>query len=376
MYDIDKEWNDFLISKNSAKEIDDNISTINLSPTIREITTTPSSDIIIPKPSELYISTKSKISYLNQPIDLSVFWKIDIIPYSYPGIGIIKKQMKVISNTQDELDFLKHQLQSEKYFEENVIRQMSRIKFKDVRKISIGLSKKDIIDCGESNKKKHAFDNCFVLIIRCKIGDNYKEFHVKLFNTGKIEIPGIQYNSVFVQITEMIRDILQPFTKKPIILNGRNDDIILINSNFNCGFYIDRERLIYILKKKYNLQAIYDPCNAYPGIQCKFYYDKSNPLSSVTSEKLPITQQHSGKSDNIRKISFMIFRTGSVLIVGKCEEYVLMDCYNFVKTLLQTEYHDIVHNCNADNIICDKIVRKRNIRKRNVIINASVIQKT
>ena len=165
MYDIDKEWNDFLISKNSAKEIDDNISTINLSPTIREITTTPSSDIIIPKPSELYISTKSKISYLNQPIDLSVFWKIDIIPYSYPGIGIIKKQMKVISNTQDELDFLKHQLQSEKYFEENVIRQMSRIKFKDVRKISIGLSKKDIIDCGESNKKKHAFDNCFVLII-------------------------------------------------------------------------------------------------------------------------------------------------------------------------------------------------------------------
>jgi hypothetical protein len=46
----------------------------------------------------------------------------------------------------------------------------------------------------------------------------------------------------------------------------------LINSNFNCGFFINREALYDILKFKYNLQSIYDPCS-YPGIQCKFYYN-------------------------------------------------------------------------------------------------------
>ena len=30
-----------------------------------------------------------------------------------------------------------------------------------------------------------------------------------------------------------------------------------------------------ILKMKYNLQPIYDPCS-YPGIQCKFYYNSKN----------------------------------------------------------------------------------------------------
>ena len=42
----------------------------------------------------------------------------------------------------------------------------------------------------------------------------------------------------------------------------------------------------------------------------------------------------------------MIFRTGSVLIVGKCEEVVLRKIYEFIKQLLHDQYHDIVdRNC-------------------------------
>jgi hypothetical protein len=51
------------------------------------------------------------------------------------------------------------------------------------------------------------------------------------------------------------------------------------------------------------------------------------------------------KTSNVDKahyeISFMIFRTGSVLIVGKCNEDVLHEIYEFIRTMLETEYMEI-----------------------------------
>ena len=42
----------------------------------------------------------------------------------------------------------------------------------------------------------HLIYNCFVVILRISIGvDLYKEFHVKVFNTGKLELPGIRSDS-------------------------------------------------------------------------------------------------------------------------------------------------------------------------------------
>ena len=66
-----------------------------------------------------------------------------------------------------------------------------KLKFKDVRKINVGLCKKDLTSY--RTKRKGAFYNCFVLILRIKNKDGiFKEAHVKVFNTGKLEIPGIQ----------------------------------------------------------------------------------------------------------------------------------------------------------------------------------------
>ena len=42
-----------------------------------------------------------------------------------------------------------------------------------------------------------------------------------------------------------------------------------------------------------------------------------------------------------KAISFMIFRTGSILIVGNCDIFVLKIIYNFLKNILQTEYNNI-----------------------------------
>ena len=41
------------------------------------------------------------------------------------------------------------------------------------------------------------------------------------------------------------------------------------------------------------------------------------------------------------EVSFMIFRTGSCLIVGNCTEKILRFVYNFIKNMLETEYVNI-----------------------------------
>lgn len=295
-----------------------------------------------PNPTDLYISTKSKIAYLNQNIDLKkMFWNISLIPYCHQQNGVIKKQIKYISESAEELEKLKETLKNESYFQEQIITSINnpngRIKFKDIRKISVGLSKKDILSfrC----KKKSAFYNCFVMIIRYKLGNTFKEFHIKVFNTGKLKIPGIQSEETFTEISEYIISILQPFMSEKLEYK-RPSDNVLINSNFNCGFYINQDVLFNLLKYTYNIQCIYDPCS-YPGIQCKFYYNyETNDMSGHQLNNMTIKENKKSSSDTI--ISFMIFRTGSILISGKCDEFIINKIYEFIKNLLMTEYNKIV----------------------------------
>ena len=75
----------------------------------------------------------------------------------------------------------------------------------------------------------------------------------------------------------------------------------------------------------------YDSCS-YPGIQSKFYYipdkmpDEQNGQQPVSTD-MPYYE-----------VSFMIFRTGSILIVGKCNEEILNIIYRFICTILETDY--------------------------------------
>ena len=300
---------------------------------------------------------------MTEPVDLRIFWDIPVIPYATPKNGVIKKQIKINSKSQEELDEIQARLQKELYFDEHVMSHIDnpsgRIKFKDIRKITIGISKKDIMSY--RSKKKQAFYNCFVMIIRLKIDVDFKEFHIKVFNTGKLEIPGVQNDEMFEMVLKSIIQILQPHSPTQLCYN-KTSDTVLINSNFNCGFYIDREMLYDILRSKYNIQAIYDPCS-YPGVQCKFYYNKDIGVQTGNQ----ITTENKGKYTNIVEVSFMIFRTGSVLIVGMCEEDVLLEIYNFLKLLLLTEFENVCQGLldGNHNLLKDK---KKKIRKKIITI--------
>jgi hypothetical protein len=339
---IDEEWAQFISSNNDDNSVcsdDDLINILDSNINNDMIHEENNNKTTAPKPSNIYISTRTKIAFLNQQIDLKLlFWKIKIIPYYIPNIGVIKKQMKFNSNEPEDLEEIQKNLESEIYYDQHIITNINnpngRIKFKDVRKISIGICKKDLTNV--RTKKKSAFYNCFVMIVRILIDQTYKEFHVKIFNTGKIEIPGIQSEKVFQMLLKLVIKILQPYISEELNYDVNSEETVLINSNFNCGFFINRESLYDILKFKYNIQSIYDPCS-YPGIQCKFYFnpDLEKQIGSQISE------EDKKRFKNMKQVSFMIFRTGSVLIVGRCDESVLMSIYEFLKIILNNEYKNI-----------------------------------
>lgn len=316
-----------------------------------------------PQCSDIYISTKTKIAYLNQPIHLAnTYWKLPIIPYHLPCEGIVKKQMKFNSISQEELDSISAQVPKDSYVDEYIITQIinpeGRIKFKDVRKISIGLCKKDIISY--RGKRKGAFYNCFVLMLRILHNGTYKEIHVKVFNTGKLEIPGMQQDSMLVKVLHLLIKIMGESVvyEKKIDYIKDKCDTVLINSNFRCGFFLSREGLYEILKTKYRINCSYDSCS-YPGIQSEFYYDPAI--------KVQTGQQPKEMNDTIVKVSFMIFRTGSALIVGKCTENVLHIIYNFLCKLLSDEYQNIF--CGLNVYSMNTPPSKRKINKKTICFN-------
>ena len=308
----------------------------------------------IPKCSPIYISTKTKIIYLSKVIELKEnFWKIPMIDYSNPIEGVIKKQMKYCFDDMDEVKKVDELLEKESVKKiQSLTKNKNVNKFKDIRKISIGVCKKDIISV--RGKLKSAFYNCFVLILRIFINNTFKEAHVKIFNTGKLEIPGIQTDEFLNKILEKILDILNNVCNLNISIKMNTCETVLINSNFNCGYFINRDKLFDKLKIKYKLHTSYDPCS-YPGIMSKFWY---NPGEDV--------QTGIKQATNALQISFMIFRTGSVLIVGKCDEYILMTIFEFLKEIFISEYSEI-----SQEGVIPTTQKKKSRRKKYIKISVS-----
>jgi len=171
----------------------------------------------------------------------------------------------------------------------------------------------------------------------------------------------------------MILDTLRPFinNKNEILFIDKDDEQnILINSNFNCNFFINREKLYNILNsEKYGIESAYDPCS-YPGVKCKFYFNNNYGIDYflqtgkvlVEDQKMKLSELV--KNNKYTEISFMIFRTGSCLIVGNCTETILNFVFEFIKKILTEEYNNI----RVDTVNTNIKNKKTKIRKKTIFM--------
>ena len=61
-------------------------------------------------------------------------------------------------------------------------------------------------------KNQNVFYNCFVVELRLfdKEINSFKEIHVKVFNTGKLEIPGIKTEKTLMSVLELLTKTMRP----------------------------------------------------------------------------------------------------------------------------------------------------------------------
>ena len=187
-------------------------------------------------------------------------------------------------------------------------------------------------DCliGNQENKINVYEDDLVDIFNsrtfCLFDDvqkKYKETHVKVFNTGKLELPGIKCKHFYKTVLSYLTKMFNEHCNISYTVCDKHETV-LINSNFSCGYCINREKMARLLQEKYLFETAYDPCS-YPGIMSKWVIPNTN-----------------------NRISFMIFRTGSVLIVGKCCEEDIFNLYSILKTIFNDEFNEINVN---DNII-------------------------
>jgi hypothetical protein len=261
--------------------------------------------------------------------------------------------MKVACFSKEECEDTTQRLQQYPYFNERIMKQTdnpnsTKHKFKRESKVTVGISTKNVLNC-RGKEKGGAMFNCFAITIRFRNETGrFQEIHIKVFNTGKLEIPGINNQQLLVRVTEYLIIILQPFFETPILFleNTSDNDNVLINSNFHCGFNINRDILHNIIKRKYKIDTLFDSCK-YPGINCKFYFNREIGFNEELQNGVIKHEDHRLKMDELQethkyiKITFVIFQTGSCIIVGNCSEKVLRFVFEFVKKLLRTEYKSI-----------------------------------
>ena len=326
---LEQQWNSFCSTKTSH------------APSIPAPMTSCKSEETAPTPTDLYISTKTKIVYLDTgPLDLDdIFWRLPVIPYATEGNGVIKKQMKTTCHTIEEVRKIQDEIDAVECAKLTPIRGSASAPTAThpfVSKVNIGLCKKDIVS--QRNKEKGAFYNCFMLVLRVFCHGTYSEVNLKVFNTGKLSFPGMLSKELLDNSLALVCSLLTRPGCPSVTHNPSTIDTVLVNSNFNCGFYIDRDALVDILKYECDLHVSYDPCS-YPGIQCK-YFMPSNAGTDVGDGVCRCGKSCAGRKGAVtcQEVSFMVFRTGSVLIVGRCNETTLQCVYEKLKSLL-IKYH-------------------------------------
>jgi TATA-box binding protein (TBP) (component of TFIID and TFIIIB) len=286
--------------------------------------------------------------------------------------------MKVAAATKAESEANQERLRKTYYYTEHIIKQIDNpiaktIKFKDERKVTIGISTKNVMNY-RGKEKGGAMFNCIALTFRFRNNQNsFHEIHVKIFNTGKLEIPGVLNTDLFDSVKGFILRTLQPYFETPIGFKDIPSENVLINSNFECNYNINRDMLHTILRsEKYRIDTTFDSCS-YPGVKCKFYFCNKNGFDMekqrgvILQEDRNMTVEELIVSKKYTKVSFMIFRTGGCLIVGNCSEEVLRFVYEFVKTILKDEFANIYMR-GPDKMVEEKETKQR---KRKITVSSS-----
>ena len=198
-------------------------------------------------------------------------------------------------------------------------------------------------------KKKKCFQNQATLIISL---NPTRKINMKIFRNGKIQMTGLKSEQEGIYASETLLKYIHNNIEKNKKGYITDMSIVLINSDFGCGFKIKREQLYNILTSK-NIYTTYEP-DIYPGVNAKYYWNNSNKkkdgicyCNTVCNGK-----GHGNGDGDCKKITIATFQSGNVIITGARKKIQTQDAYTFINNIFSSNYDNLVRSTN--NNLLDK----------------------
>jgi TATA-box binding protein (TBP) (component of TFIID and TFIIIB) len=284
-------------------------------------------------PTSLRVSTMTVTGHLGAIPDLqSLYDAAHFIPYWWIGEGILK---------------IEYGDKRKGICMEDILHTTAKVKKRFFNQASL-VFRLDLSNVDSSKTLEHG-SPCFKDSVSSDTetlisSQKFKETNIKLFKNGGFQMTGISSaemaRAALTQLIALNKD-RGIWTSEPHI---KTFDVCMMNSDYNVGKAIRRDRLYRILVEKYGLQSTFEPMR-YQGVNTKFFWNATRPESAppgICPCPVPCEGDADGSAiGKCKKITISPFRTGSIIITGAKEPRQLMDAYNFMNGIL-SEHADQV----------------------------------
>lgn len=189
----------------------------------------------------------------------------------------------------------------------------------------------------KSDKPRKYFYNQLTIHVFSETKNNNR-INVKIFNNGRIQMTGINNECQGVQTIKtlcdefnMLSDKEKSFDTEEEIQSVEDLVTVLINSDFDIGFPIDRESLHRAIVES-GYYSSYEPCN-YPGVNIKYYRNPLRKNFGICDCEKPCNGK--GKGDTCKKITVAVFKSGKIIITGGRDKSDISVAHKFITEFIQ-----------------------------------------
>ena len=221
--------------------------------------------------------------------------------------------------------------------------------------IVVGIKFKNNIIGYFKNKNNVTFFNSITL----NMFINHRYVNLKLFDNGQIQMTGVNNEDVgkkCIQKTISLLNSNKSIITKDIVLC--NYKIALINSDYDCGFCIQRDVLYDLVLNDMKLSVTYEPEN-YPGVKIQYFWNDTK--TGICNCKVKCIGKGNNEM-NCKKVTISVFQSGKIIITGAKSLDKLHDAYHFANSILYNNIFKIIKKYNIKlEIKPDIMIKKKKI---------------
>jgi len=182
-------------------------------------------------------------------------------------------------------------------------------------------------------RDKHFYKQITIHIFFTKI------INVKVFNNGRIQMTGLKNESQGKETVNILVNLINKLSTdkkecicKTDVLQCLWTKTVLINSDFDMGFKIDRETLHRLIIEAGYFSS-FEAC-IYPGVNIKYYYNSLIENRGICS----CEHMCNGKEINgqCKKITIAVFNSGKIIITGGCSYKHIDVAYQFISQFIES----------------------------------------